>query len=237
VLPGFLRELRGTLSSLETTADAAGPTLSQVRRVAPLLRPGLEATDRLLPELRRVARGLGPVLDASVKGMPAATKFVRAAPPLLDTLDPTGNGLAPVLSNLLPVIDFLDLYQKEVLNGFGNLASATQWSSKTGSGEDYHFLRFVAPLISENFFGLTRRLPSNRHNAYIEPGWMAKIATGRLPSFDCRHLNNPQTIPVLGSSGVPPCVVQEPFEFRGQKLMYPHLTFENRGAGIKESKR
>jgi virulence factor Mce-like protein len=230
-LPPFLRELRGTLASLEGTAVAAGPTLRAIRPVAPLVRPGLEATDRLLPELTRVARGLKPVIDASVKGLPAATKFVRAAPPLLDTLDPTGNGLAPVLSNLLPVIDFLDLYQKEVLNGFGNIASSTQWSTKTPSGIDYHFLRFLAPIMSENLYGLQQRLPSNRHNAYAEPGWMGKLATGGLPSLDCRNLSNPATLPILGSSGTVPCVEQKPFRFRGQTLSYPHLTVDNRGAG------
>lgn len=232
VLPGFLRELRATLASLEGTAAAAGPTLREIRPAAPLVKPGLEATDRLLPELRRVARGLKPVLDASVKGLPAATRFVRAAPPLLDTLDPTGNGLAPVLSNLLPVIDFLDLYQKEVLNGFGNIASSTQWTTKTPGGEDYHYLRFLAPIMSENMFGLRRRLPSNRHNAYVEPGWMAKLATGQLPALDCRNTSNPQTVPILGGGGTIPCIEQKPFTFRGQTLSYPHLVYENRADGI-----
>jgi hypothetical protein len=59
---------------------------------------------------------------------------------------------------------------------------------------------------------------------------MAKLASGKLPAFDCRNTSNPQTIPVAGTHGTIPCIQQAPFRFRGQTLHYPHLTVANRRA-------
>ena len=57
--------------------------------------------------------------------------------------------------------------------------------------------------------GRPRRLPSNRHNAYMKPRALDRLAEG-LESFDCRHLANPPTAPVAGSSP-PGCDPMEPW--------------------------
>jgi virulence factor Mce-like protein len=229
-LPPLLRELRATLAALETTAGHAAPTLRAVRPAAPLVKPGLDAVAQFLPELTATGRAIDRTIDASVKGLPAASELMRVSSVMLDTLDPAGNGLAPLLSNVLPVVDVLALYRREALTAFSNGASATQWSTKTPGGLDYHYLRFLPPLINENVFGLRRRLASNRHNAYFAPRAIEKLATG-LESFDCRNTSNPQTLPIVGTSGTVPCREQAPFRVRGQLLQYPHVTVGNRSAG------
>src|SRR3712207_8557371 len=58
---------------------------------------------------------------------------------------------------------------------------------------------------------------------YFLPRALEKLATG-LESFDCANLSNPQTVPALGGS--PPCRVQGPLEFRGERRAFPHLRSE-----------
>ena len=41
--------------------------------------------------------------------------------------------------------------------------------------------------------------PYSRHNAYLRPRGLDRLAQG-LESFDCRHLGNPQTTPVFGDA-------------------------------------
>ena len=62
------------------------------------------------------------------------------------------------------------------------------------------------------------RIPSNRHNAYLAYGGLAKLGSG-LEAFDCRNTSDPGP-----SQAAPPCKVQQPFEFRGRAGAYPHVT-------------
>ncbi len=68
-----------------------------------------------------------------------------------------------------------------------------------------------------------QRLGANRHNAYPLPGALRSITSGSyLRSFHCRQVNNPQTVPIIGTAP-PPCTVSAPLRFRGDSRMYPHI--------------
>ena len=41
-------------------------------------------------------------------------------------------------------------------------------------------------------------------------------------AWHCRNVDNPQTIPVIGS-GAPPCQVAPPLRFRGLTQQFPHV--------------
>jgi hypothetical protein len=66
-----------------------------------------------------------------------------------------------------------------------------------------------------------QRFGTNRHNPYIAPGGLAKLATG-LETFTCDNAGNPSPPGQLA----PPCKVQEPLSFQGSNGAYPHVRRE-----------
>jgi hypothetical protein len=71
----------------------------------------------------------------------------------------------------------------------------------------------LIPVTNEGPVNQPERLPTNRHNAYLRPRGLDRLAEG-LESFDCRHLSNPSRVPSFGD---PPkgCRTQEPWRFSG----------------------
>lgn len=214
VLPTFLRELRPTLAAAEAAAGDAAPVLRDLRPAAPLLRPVLAGTAALAPDLRALFREAGPLITLAREALPAATRTVRAVRPLVDVLYPIGR-------DLVPVADYLGLYRSEVVTMFANVAAATQATFRPpGAAEALHYLRILAPVTNEAFVHEPRRLPSNRHNPYLAPRGLDRLATG-LEAFDCENTGNPQTVPVVGAA--PPCRVQAPTLIGGRRTAFPRL--------------
>ena len=81
----------------------------------------------------------------------------------------------------------------------------------------------AAYLSNESIAGFVKKLPTNRSNAYPKADALDDIKRGGfLKSYDCRHTGNRALVPPIGS-GVPPCVVQGPWEFNGVTAYYPRL--------------
>ncbi|MDX6698424.1 MAG: phospholipid/cholesterol/gamma-HCH transport system substrate-binding protein [Solirubrobacteraceae bacterium] len=216
-LPPFLAELRATLAVAEATALEAAPTLRTLRPVVPFLRPGLIEASRLAPELERLFRGLRPVQIAARTGLPALTRIVDASPALLDVVDRAAR-------DLIPVLEFLNLYRRDIVAAFANIAASTNSSTPGPDGTPQHYLRTLVPLNSEGPMGQAQRLASNRHNPYIAPGSQADYLRGGLRAFDCRNLSNPQTVPIPPpGTGAPPCLVQAPWRFQNRTRAFPHV--------------
>ena len=214
-LPPFLGELRATLSEVEGVSADAAPVLSALRSAAPSLTPALEESARLAPELKRVFVALSPTIAAARTGLPALTRVVNAARPLLATLYPAGR-------ELVPVVQYLGLYKNEIVSAMANLGASTQATGQTADGVTRHYLRALIPLTNEGFVGAQHREPTNRHNPYLPPGGMSKLASGRgVPAWHCRNVSNSSTYP--GSLGAPPCEEQKPFDVLGQTRSFPHL--------------
>lgn len=214
-LPSFLVELRATLAAVERTAADAAPVLSEVRPVAPLIRPALQEAVRLAPEVQGLFEDLGDLIPAARRGLPAATRIARATRPLLRVIAPTGRELAPV-------VELLGEYDREIVAALANLGAATQGSIRRADGTRSGYLRAIVPVTNEGIYGYTARLGSNRHNPYLEPGGLQNLAGDGLRAFDCRNTGNPQTVPVLAGAA-PPCLVQQPWTFRGETRAYPHV--------------
>ena len=193
ILPTFLRELRLTLATGERAAVDAAPVVRELRRAAPLARPALEDVVGLLPQLRGLLRDLEPALAAARPGLPALTRVVDDARPLVRALHVAGRDLGPI-------VEYLGAYRSEVIAPFMNVAAATQDTFQApGARAPLHYLRVLIPVTNEGPVNQPRRLPSNRHNAYMRPRALDRLAEG-LESFDCRHLGNPQTTPVFGEA-------------------------------------
>jgi phospholipid/cholesterol/gamma-HCH transport system substrate-binding protein len=174
----------------------------------------LRDTIAITPGLRALLRESSPLITAARPGLPAATRTVRAAPALLRELE-------PVARDLRPVVDFLGLYRREVMQSWMNVAAATQATFQNpGAAKPLHYLRVIIPITTESFMVQGKRMASNRHNPYIAPGGLDKLASG-LEALDCSNTSNPQPLPVIGST--PPCKTQAPITFDGRAQSFPQL--------------
>ena len=215
ILPTTLRELRPTLAEVEVVSREARPLVRDLRPAARQLEPTLSDAMPLAPELRGLSRDVDQVISVSEDALPAATETVNAARPLFDQL-------VPVLQEAEPVVDYLGLYEREVIAAFANVAAATQGAERPqGGGTPIHYLRALVPFTAEGLVAADERFGTNRHNPYFLPGALEKLGT-QLETYDCRNTEN-QSPP---TQKAPPCVVAPNLEFQGRSTRFPQLKKE-----------
>jgi virulence factor Mce-like protein len=216
-LPPFLTSLRGALGDLDQTVREGGPTVHALRPVAPLVRPALVELSSLSPRLRSLFAALPSVIRDAGPGLAAADRVVTSVAGLAPVLDTAG-------TELVPVVEFLDLYRREILAGMTNLGTDLQGSQPQGGGAaPLHYFRVLFPLTNESQFGASQRLPSNRHNPYFAPGAQDLLGAGGLRAFDCANTANHATVPATAAGAPPPCLTQAPWNFRGATRSFPHV--------------
>jgi ABC-type transporter Mla subunit MlaD len=214
--PGLLRELRATLAEGRATSDEAAPTLHALRPVAPAIRPAFERANKLAPELEKAFTEVLPVVNAAQGGIPAGTRMVQAVGPMVDALYPAGR-------ELVPVLDFVQLYRRELVASFANAASTTQGSTKRPHGPPLHYVRGIPMLTPEQIYGHATRLWSNRYNPYIRPGGLTDLAEGNgYRSLSCAHTQD-KGRSFAFNGFTPKCIEQKPWGFQGEKRSYPHI--------------
>jgi virulence factor Mce-like protein len=213
--PPFLRETRGALRDIDALAIEAGPTLRALRPAIPLLRPALVEGGKLAPVIHRTFDGLDPVITEAGRGLPALDQILKATHPALKVLYVSGR-------ELIPVADYLRHYRTDVVASIAKVAAAVNFPVTTSDGGIQRILRSMFIITDETPTNASQRLASNRHNAYPLPGELARVGNGGIRASDCRNVNNPQTVPVIGKPS-PPCVVSPQFSFRGQLRTYPHV--------------
>jgi ABC-type transporter Mla subunit MlaD len=216
-LPPFLAELRRGMEVAERETARAGDVISRLRVAAPHVSPALRDVVALLPQLRGLLRDADPALRAARPGVPALTGVLRAAPPLMDRLHTAAR-------DLNPVADYLHAYRHELMAPFMNVGAATQATFRSpGAEQPLHYLRVLIPFTGEGAVDKPERLPTNRHNAYMRPRALDRLKQG-LESFDCGHLDNPQTSFVAGSAPRE-CFTQPPWRLADRPpRMYQRLT-------------
>jgi hypothetical protein len=189
-LPTFEDESRQTVRRLAEFAQDTDPLVTQLRPAARELSPTLQDLSALAPDLKGLLQELGPLIDASKRGFPAAQRVIRDARPFIAQVD-------PVATQLVPLLDFLGLYKRELVSFFANTVASTQ-ASTPGTG--VHYLRTTNPLNPENLAVYPRRVGTNRPNAYAKPGNTDKLRTG-LEVFEDRHCN--RAVPGVGNQALP----------------------------------
>ena len=204
--PGFLHRVRRTMALLDATAADAGPALRTLRPVAPLVRPALLGSEALAPQLRIAFRRLDPIVRESGRTLPALTRTLRASRPLLDVLEPAGR-------DLVPVIQLLELYRRDVVGSLADGAAAAQ-----GTVGGKHAVRIGLALNNETTLGQTQRQGSSRWNPYYAPGRAIDFWTGHQ-ALDCRKASLVSAPP----EPVEPCAQAVPWTFQGATRLYPHL--------------
>jgi phospholipid/cholesterol/gamma-HCH transport system substrate-binding protein len=234
--PAFLVQTRSTISRLTRFARTTKPLIDEFRPAAVQLSPALQSTVTLAPELRNLMVDLGPLTTATKPGVPALENFLTASVPWLARLK-------PYLGGLVPVIDYVNTYRREIAGFFANSAAATQATgANLAQTRTLHYLRISNPINPEVLTPYQTRLSSNRGNPYMAPGGYSQLVNGLSVFGSYLCTNNPQ--PTIGPSidsataailqnayytaspGGPPCKAQPMLGSltTGQVQSFPHLT-------------
>lgn len=185
VFPTFLDESRLTLARMRQFAVNADPLVRQLIPAARELSPTLAELGNLAPELDGFFDGLEPVIEAAPRSFPALRRLFRDEfPPMLRALD-------PFLREFNPLLDVIRAYRRDLAALLGNASAATNpqlTNVFTDRGlRTAHYLRAMTTLTPESFATFSRRLDSNRANAYSKPGAYERLAREALESFETRH--------------------------------------------------
>ncbi len=217
-LPPFLRALDG----LSVAVSAVSPDLRRaVTALRPTIRPlgrVVEGTIGIAPQMRTALRAYAKTTVVGRRALPALTRIVKATPAATD-------GLYPAARELVPFLQLLGAYRRQGL--VGPLAIAASAGNGKSVGPGGKIVSRGGGMIytsNESVAGWVKRLPTDRSNPYPTPEGLLDFARqGFLSSYDCRHLGNTLFLPPIGS-GVPPCVTQGPWTYRGKSAYYPRLT-------------
>jgi len=189
--PAFLAQTRATIDHLTSFSQATKPLVDELRPSAVLLTPVLQGLAVLAPELESLFVDVGPLARATKAGFPALQRFLTESVPFLVALK-------PYLGNLVPVINYINDYRREIAAFFANSTATTQAIAGSAYGGNLHYLRISNPINPELLTAYSRRPSTNRSNPYLQPGGYLKLLQG-LPVFG-GYLCTDHPLPAFGSS-------------------------------------
>ena len=228
--PGFLDAARGAVTRLGGFSATTQPLIDELNGSAPALSRALVALAGVTPNLRRVLADLGPTARAAGPGGRAETRFLDASRPFFTRA-------TPFLGTLVPVIDYLDRFRRDLSGALANGAAVTGATSQSlTSTRLTHYLRVSVPVNPESLTAYATRPSSNRSDPYPVPG-AADALSGGLASFGsylCTSAAPPSLGPDITASlqailasvyftnnpSGPPCKSQSPL---GLTQLYPNL--------------
>ncbi|MFZ0040398.1 MAG: MlaD family protein [Solirubrobacteraceae bacterium] len=174
-LPGFLAQTRATISRVTRFSQTTKPLVDELRPAAVALTPALQKLVILAPELHTLMVQIAPLTRASAKGFPALEHFLDESVPFLTRLK-------PYLGGVVPVIDYINDYKREIAAFFANSTATTQGTATDVTGGLRHYLRTATPINPELLTTYQARPESNRSNPYLQPGGYNQLSKG-LPVF------------------------------------------------------
>jgi phospholipid/cholesterol/gamma-HCH transport system substrate-binding protein len=175
-LPGFLNAQRVTIERVKRFSQTTKPLIDELRPAAVQLSPALKSLAILAPQLRSLLVNEGPLTHASQAGIPALKQFLDRSVPLLVRAK-------PYLGGIVPVLDYINDYRREVAGFFANgTAAAEAVAPATVSHKLLHYVRVSSPVNPETLTGYSRRISTNRSNPYLVPGGASSLISG-LPVF------------------------------------------------------
>ncbi len=233
--PPFLTATKTTIDRVTRFAITTKPLVDKLRPAAVKLTPALQSVAVLAPELNTLLVNLGPLTSASKAGVPGVQQFLNESVPLLTRL-------TPYLGGVIPVVDYINDYRREVAAFFANGTAATQATVPAAVGNKLlHYVRVSSPLNPETLTDYSNRLESNRGNPYLVPGGYSSLIS-QLPVFGsylCTSNPQPTIGPTISASlaavlsavyyttdpSGPPCEAQPPLgeATTGQTQAFPQL--------------
>ena len=216
-LPPFLDQLRSTANTITAASPDLDNAVGALLPIAPLLPPALRDIEAYVPEFRALFHDLPATIAAGKRGLPALTDILANLPSAFRYLYPTSR-------QLIPVMQLLAAYRGPALvTPIANTASLFNGTLVAPGGKIVHSANGSFYFSNETPVGWVKRLPTNRSNPYPTPTGLSEIQKqGFLNSYDCRNVHNILYLPPLGT-GVPPCVTQGPWDYRGVTAYYPRL--------------
>jgi ABC-type transporter Mla subunit MlaD len=191
-LPAFLGGTRATIAELNSFAANANPLVQELRPAAVQLTPALAAVNRFAPYLRQLLQVIGPLNQASATGEPALQRFLSESEPLLARL-------GPYLGSVIPIVDYVNAYRREIAGFFANGASTSEGTEQgLSNAKLLHYIRLSNPVNPEALAAYPARPSSNRSNAYMSPGGYNKLLKG-LEAFGS-YLCTSNPLPTIGPS-------------------------------------
>jgi phospholipid/cholesterol/gamma-HCH transport system substrate-binding protein len=169
--PAFLAETTATVKRLTTFAQTTKPLIDELRPAAVQLTPALQQLVPLAPELRDLMVDVAPLTAASKDGFPALETFLDDSVPFL-------KALTPYLGQLVPVIEYINSYRREIAAFFANSTATTQGTLAGAYGGNLHYVRISNPINPEALTTYPARPDSNRSNAYMAPGGYDQLRQG-----------------------------------------------------------
>ena len=217
--PAFLQSTRTTIDRITRFGAETKPLVDQLRPAARQLSPALIALRSVSPQLRTIFDGLGPLTRASQAGVPALERFLDQSVPLLTRAK-------PYLGGVVPVLQYLGTYRRELAAFFANATAATNATQPTAAGERKNYVRATQPVSPESVTAYPARISTSRSNPYLEPSGYSRLSSG-LPVFGswlCSSAAPPSIGPTVSPAdaatlrtfyytadpGGPPCVAQAP---------------------------
>jgi phospholipid/cholesterol/gamma-HCH transport system substrate-binding protein len=175
--PAFLVAQKLTIDRVKGFAVNTKPLVDELRPAAVQLSPALKATAVLAPQLKSLLVNEGPLTHASEAGIPALERF-------LDTSVPFLTRAKPYLGGVVPVIDYINTYRREVAAFFANgtAADGAVAPGTVNARKLLHYVRVSSPINPETLTDYAHRISTNRGNPYLVPGGASSLVSG-LPVF------------------------------------------------------
>ena len=219
-LPPFMTQLRTTLETLNGTLGLAKPVLAATKVGAPFVEPALSNLVALTGPALSLLHQAPHLIEVTNKALPEISRFTVAFNGVLDPL-------LAAAQQVVPVINYVQLYPKEITAAFANLPAILNGRAPASNGLT-RYIRSALTINNEGLFGQAERPASNRHNPYISPGGLANIGQGGLLSSDCNNVHNNNAISLLSPGNVP-CRIQPAFPWPSNAAtngpsFFPHLT-------------
>jgi phospholipid/cholesterol/gamma-HCH transport system substrate-binding protein len=169
--PAFLAQTRTTIDRLGRFSVDTKPLIDELHPAAVQLTPALRQLAVAAPELRTLVRDVGPLTGAARTGFPALQRFLVESVPFLQRLK-------PYLGELVPVIDYVNVYRREIAAFFANSTATTEGTLASAYGGNAHYLRVANAVGPEVLMPYQSRPLSNRSNAYMAPGGYDRLRQG-----------------------------------------------------------
>jgi phospholipid/cholesterol/gamma-HCH transport system substrate-binding protein len=205
--PAFLAQTRATTDKLGAFAANTKPLIDELHPAAEQLNPALESVAALAPSVQTLMTNLRPLTTAGKAGLPALGNFLNRGVPFLAALK-------PFLSNLDPVINYINDYRRELAGFFANGTASSQAvaSGEISGSKIVHYVRLSNPISPEAVATYQTRPDSVRSNPYLKPGGYSDLLSG-LPVFGsylCTANPLPSVSPTLTTAtNVGPLVLTE----------------------------
>jgi hypothetical protein len=185
ILPTFIDETKVTSLRFAKFSDDTTPLVKQLTPAAAQLSPALQDLHAFAPDLKRLMKGIRPVTKASKDGIPGLNNLWNQLTPFLDRAKPW-------LGEVIPFIDYLNDYRRELAGAAANIGATTQYTAKpVGAPGQLHIVRAAVPTSLESLAAFPIRTGSSRSNPYPRPGAALDLAGG-LPQFgDYLCVNRP----------------------------------------------